>query len=95
MFTSDWSELRFRDLEAFAKKENAERRRETEDINLQLQAENEKRIKEAQALKEKIDKENREMQVRIQSASISVHFNSQDASNWSWIINISLNRISF
>jgi len=53
----------FRDLEAFMKKENAERRRETEDINLQLQAENEKRIKEAQALKEKIDKENREMQV--------------------------------
>ena len=72
MFTSDWSELRFRDLEAFAKKENAERRRETEDINLQLQAENEKRIKEAQALKEKIDKENREMQVRVLAGSISL-----------------------
>ena len=72
MFTSDWSELRFRDLEAFAKKENAERRRETEDINLQLQAEKEKRIKEAQALKEKIDKENREMQVRVLAGSISL-----------------------
>ena len=53
----------FRDLEAFTKKENAERKRETEDINEALRTENEKRIKEAQALKEKMERENKEMQV--------------------------------
>ena len=54
----------FRDLEAFTKKENAERKRETEDINEALRTENEKRIKEAQALKDKMERENKEMQVR-------------------------------
>jgi hypothetical protein len=51
-------------LEAFTKKENAERKRETEDINEALRTENEKRIKEAEALKEKMERENKAMQVR-------------------------------
>jgi hypothetical protein len=50
-------------LEAFARKENAERKGETEDINEALRSENEKRIKEAQALKDKMERENKEMQV--------------------------------
>ena len=54
----------FRDLEAFAKKENAERKRESEDINEVLKAENAKRMREAEALKEKMEKENRELQVK-------------------------------
>ncbi len=54
-----------RDLEIFAKRENAERKRETEEINAALSVENEKRIKEAQALKEKMEKENKEMQAYL------------------------------
>jgi hypothetical protein len=57
--------LVFRDLEAFARKENAERKGETEDINEALRSENEKRIKEAQALKDKMERENKEMQVTV------------------------------
>jgi hypothetical protein len=58
-------------LEAFTKKENAERKRETEDINEALRTENEKRIKEAQALKDKMERENKEMQVGISCFSFT------------------------
>ena len=52
-----------RDLEAFVKKENAERKAAEEKIQGVLNAENEKRMKEAAALKEKMEKEKQEMQV--------------------------------
>ena len=55
-------------MEAFTKKENAERKAETEQINSVLNAENDKRMKEAQALKEKMEKEKKEMQVTIKKA---------------------------
>ncbi len=58
-------------MEAFTKKENAERKRETEDINEALRTENEKRIKEAQALKDKMERENKEMQVGISCFSFT------------------------
>ena len=52
-----------RDLEAFVKRENAERKSESDAINKVLNAENDKRMKEAAALKDKMEKEKREMQV--------------------------------
>ena len=54
-----------RDLEAFVKKENAERKAAEEQIQGVLNAENEKRMKEAAALKEKMEREKKEMQVSI------------------------------
>ena len=54
-----------RDLEAFVKKENAERKAAEDQIQGVLNAENEKRMKEAAALKEKMEREKKEMQVRI------------------------------
>ena len=50
-------------MEAFVKRENAERKSESDAINKVLNAENDKRMKEAAALKEKMEKEKREMQV--------------------------------
>ena len=55
-----------RDLEAFSKKENAERKAETENINKILNAENDKRMKEAQALKDKMEKEKKELQAYLE-----------------------------
>ena len=52
-----------RDLEAFVKKENAERKAAEEQIQSVLNAENEKRMKEAAALKDKMEREKKEMQV--------------------------------
>ncbi len=52
-----------RDLEAFVKKENAERKAAEEKIQSVLNAENEKRMKEAAALKDKMEREKKEMQV--------------------------------
>ena len=52
-----------RDLEAFVKKENAERKAAEDRIQSVLDAENEKRMKEAAALKDKMEKEKKEMQV--------------------------------
>ena len=52
-----------RDLEAFVKKENAERKAVEDKIQGVLNAENDKRMKEAAALKEKMEKEKKEMQV--------------------------------
>ena len=52
-----------RDLEAFVKKENAERKAAEEQIQAVLNAENDKRMKEAAALKEKMEREKKEMQV--------------------------------
>ena len=52
-----------RDLEAFVKKENAERKAAEDQIQGVLNAENEKRMKEAAALKEKMEREKKEMQV--------------------------------
>ena len=54
-----------RDLEAFVKKENAERKAAEDRIQSVLDAENEKRMKEAAALKDKMEKEKKEMQVMI------------------------------
>ena len=54
-----------RDLEAFVKKENAERKAVEDKIQGVLNAENDKRMKEAAALKEKMEKEKKEMQVQI------------------------------
>lgn len=54
-----------RDLEAFVKKENAERKAAEDQIQGVLNAENEKRMKEAAALKEKMERERKEMQVCI------------------------------
>ena len=53
-------------MEAFTKKENAERKAETEQINSVLNAENDKRMKEAQALKEKMEKEKKELQAYLE-----------------------------
>ena len=50
-------------MEAFVKRENAERKSESDAINKVLNAENDKRMKEAAALKDKMEKEKREMQV--------------------------------
>ena len=50
-------------MEAFVKKENAERKAAEEQIQGVLNAENEKRMKEAAALKEKMEREKKEMQV--------------------------------
>ena len=50
-------------MEAFVKRENAERKSESDAINKVLNAENDKRMKEAAALKEKMEKEKSEMQV--------------------------------
>ncbi len=52
-----------RDLEEFAKRENAERKKELDSVNSVLEAENEKRRREAEALKEKMEKEKKQMQV--------------------------------
>ena len=62
-----------RDLEAFSKKENAERKAETENINKILNAENDKRMKEAQALKDKMEKEKKELQAYLEQV-------------WPWIV---------
>ena len=51
-------------MEAFVKRENAERKSESDAINKVLNAENDKRMKEAAALKDKMEKEKREMQVK-------------------------------
>ena len=50
-------------MEAFVKKENAERKAAEDRIQSVLDAENEKRMKEAAALKDKMEKEKKEMQV--------------------------------
>ena len=52
-------------MEAFVKKENAERKAAEDRIQSVLDAENEKRMKEAAALKDKMEKEKKEMQVMI------------------------------
>ena len=54
-----------RDLEAFVKKENAERKAVEDKIQAVLNAENEKRMQEAAALKEKMEREKKEMQVHV------------------------------
>ena len=63
-----------RDLEAFVKKENAERKAAEEQIQAVLNAENEKRMKEAAALKDKMEREKREMQVCGVEKVIFVYF---------------------
>ena len=63
-----------RDLEAFVKRENAERRSESDAINKVLNAENDKRMKEAAALKDKMEKEKREMQVNKYHALSDARF---------------------
>ena len=66
-----------RDLEAFVKKENAERKAAEEKIQGVLNAENEKRMKEAAALKEKMEKEKQEMQVIFIRFIIMLSFKSK------------------
>ena len=68
-----------RDLEAFVKKENAERKAAEDRIQSVLDAENEKRMKEAAALKDKMEKEKKEMQVmticnRVSFGNIVYHY---------------------
>ena len=55
------------------KKENAERKAETENINKILNAENEKRMAEAQALKDKMEKEKKELQAYLEKVLHTIY----------------------
>merc|ERR1719334_2272090 len=69
-----------KDIEGFVKKENADRKRETQDITDKIRTEEEKRLAEAKALQEKLAKEKKDLEDYLKKDALE-HKQKMEAEN--------------